>query len=69
MNNIVLNKYVAQNNGKEKTETLWRKVSRLWRESVEIIAPGVCAMNNTYYRPVKQRKLKVCFDFVKIENG
>lgn len=53
MNNIVLNKYVAQNNGKEKTETLWRKVSRLWRESVEIIAPGVCAMNNTYYRPGK----------------
>ena len=29
MNNIVLNKDVAQNNGKEKTETLWRKVSRL----------------------------------------
>lgn len=44
MNNIGLHKYVAQNNGKEKTETLWRKISNFFKSAVNTVVTSTLGL-------------------------
>lgn len=54
MSSIAINRTVTGNKA-QRTEkkTFLQKISNYMKETSELFAPGVFAMNNTYYRPVK----------------
>lgn len=53
MNSIAVNRIIIKKQDHEKRISLVRVIRKHIAETAEIMAPGVFAMNNTYYRPAK----------------
>lgn len=53
MSSIVMNRVITENQERAKKTSLIEKIGKYITETSEVAAPGVFAMNNTYYRPAK----------------
>ncbi len=53
MSSIVMNKVITEKKERTENASLFERIGRYIAETSEVMAPGVFAMNNTYYRPVK----------------
>ena len=53
MSSIVMNKVITEKKERTENASLFERISRYIAETSEVMAPGIFAMNNTYYCPVK----------------
>lgn len=53
MSSIVMNKVITEKKERTENASLLERIGRYIAETSEVMAPGVFAMNNTYYCPVK----------------
>ena len=53
MSSIVMNRVITENQERAKKTSLIEKIGKYITETSEVAAPGVFAMNNTYFRPAK----------------
>ena len=53
MSSIVMNKVITEKKDRTESVSLFQRIGRYIAETSEVMAPGVFAMNNTYFRPVK----------------
>lgn len=53
MSSIAINKVITEKKERTENAALLERIGRYIAETSELMAPGVFAMNNTYYRPVK----------------
>ena len=53
MSSIVMNRMITGNQERAEKPSVIEKIGKDIAEASEVMAPGVFAMNNTYYRPAK----------------
>ena len=53
MSSIAVNKTIVRDNRKEESRSLRSRIGRYIAGTAEVMAPGVLAMNNSYYRPAR----------------
>ncbi len=53
MSSIVMNRMITGNQERAEKPSVIEKIGKYIAEASEVMAPGVFAMNNTYYRPAK----------------
>ena len=68
MSSIVMNKVITEKKERTENASLFERIGRYIAETSEVMAPGVFAMNNTYYRPVKQYGIEAAFQNLQNHN-